>query len=188
MRFFLKHNPFNRNNLTQLKGSWNFVSVSRTTANLTAAIVVSVLGAMFAVLGAQPASSRPFQAAPAPSHSVWDGVYTQQQSDRGQTIYSHLCSSCHGDKLTGKESEDSPALAGKDFQNEWDGRTVGDLFRKIQRKMPQDNPGRLSPQESVDLVAFILNFNAFPVGKAELPPQNEALVTIRFEAKKPDQK
>ncbi|HKD15679.1 MAG TPA: hypothetical protein VKE71_14185, partial [Candidatus Angelobacter sp.] len=66
-----------------------------------------------------------------------------------------------GDQLTGKESENSPALTGKTFEDQWNGRTVGDLFRKILRKMPQDDPGRLTPQESADLVAFLLRFNKF---------------------------
>lgn len=144
------------------------------------------IGAAVAMLGSQPAS--PLQTAPADSHSVWDGVYTKAQAQRGEAIYGHLCASCHGDKLTGKESEDSPALTGRDFESEWKGRTVGDMFRKILRKMPQDNPGKLSPQESVDLTAFILSFNGFPADKTELPPQNEALVLIRFDAKKPEQK
>src|SRR5215813_11724735 len=96
--------------------------------------------------------------------------------------------SCHGDQLTGKESENSPALTGKTFEDQWNGRTVGDLFRKILRKMPQDDPGRLTPQESADLVAFLLRFNKFPSGKTELPPDNEPLAAIHFEARKPDQK
>ena len=145
-----------------------------------------LIGAAVAMLGWQPAS--PMQPATVDSHSVWDGVYTKPQAQRGEAIYGHLCASCHGDKLTGKESEDSPALSGRDFEAEWKGRTVGDMFRKILRKMPQDNPGKLSPQESVDLTAFILSFNGFPAGKGELPPQNEALVLIRFDAKKPEQK
>ena len=134
-------------------------------------------------MGAQTSGPQPAQ-----SHSVWDGVYTQQQAQRGQAIYDRLCSSCHDEKLTGKESEDSPALTGRDFESEWDGRTAGDMFRKILRKMPQDKPGRLSPQESVDLVAFILSFNGRPAGKTELPPENEILGRIHFDAKKPEQK
>jgi cytochrome c len=122
------------------------------------------------------------------SRSVWDGVYNQAQADRGNALYSHECASCHGDNLMGKESENSPALTGERFTSQWDGRTVGDMFRKILRKMPQDDPGTLSPQQSVDLVAFLLSFNKFPAGKAELPPQNDVLAGIRFDQKKIEQK
>lgn len=153
-----------------------------------AGLVIFVVGAVLATVSAQPTSPQPAQTASPESHSVWDGVYTQAQAQRGQALYGQQCSSCHGEKLTGKESEDSPALSGGDFQSEWTGRTVGDLFRKILRKMPQDNPGKLTPQQSVDLAAYILNFNAFPAGKAELPPQNDVLATIHIDAKKPNQK
>ncbi|HEY6253010.1 MAG TPA: c-type cytochrome [Candidatus Angelobacter sp.] len=150
--------------------------------------VVATLGVLLVTMGAQTPNLELAKTAPAESHSVWDGVYTQKQAQRGEAIYDQQCSSCHGEKLTGKESEDSPALTGRDFDNEWKGRTVGDMFRKILRKMPQDNPGHLTAQQSADLVAFILSFNAFPAGKTELPPQNEALVGIRFDEKKPEQK
>jgi|SRR5215469_4688863 len=154
-------------------------------------LVIFALGALLAVMNAQPTRPQPAHTAHTASqesHSVWDGVYTQAQAQRGQALYTQQCSSCHGEKLTGKESEDSPALTGGDFQSEWTGRTVGDLFRKILRKMPQDNPGKLTPQQSADLVAYILSFNAFPAGKAELPPQSDALATIHIDAKKPNQK
>ena len=119
---------------------------------------------------------------------MWDGVYTDKQAERGGRLFRSECSSCHGDQLAGKESENTPALTGKDFETQWSGRTVGDLFRKILRKMPQDDPGRLTPQEGADLVAFLLNFNKFPAGKTELPPQPEPLAAIHFDEKKPDQK
>ena len=159
-----------------------------TNLGIFTGVAIATLVVLLVTVGAQTPSPKLAQTAPAESHSVWDGVYSQKQAQRGQAIYDQQCSSCHGEKLTGKESEDSPALTGRDFENEWKGRTVGDLFRKILRKMPQDNPGHLTPQQSVDLLAFILSFNGFPVGQTELPPQNEALVNVRFDDKKPQQK
>ena len=38
------------------------------------------------------------------SSSVWDGVYTQAQADRGKTAYNESCAACHGDQLTGVRS------------------------------------------------------------------------------------
>lgn len=123
-----------------------------------------------------------------PFHSVRDGIYSEKQADRGQALYREKCSSCHGDQLAGKEGDDDvPALAGHDFSVAWNGQTVGDLYRKILRKMPQDSPGSLTPQQSIDLVAFLLRFNKFPSGKGDLAPDNESLNGIRFEARKPDQ-
>jgi hypothetical protein len=41
--------------------------------------------------------------------------------------------------------------------------------------MPQDDPERLSPGQSADVLAYILSVNKFPNGKAELPQQSEML-------------
>lgn len=147
--------------------------------NLTKSVLVVMAGIFVMHLFAQTPNQQGQG-----SRSVWDGVYSQAQADRGKALYSHECASCHGDNLMGKESENSPALTGQHFTSQWNGRSVGDVFRKILRKMPQDDPGTLSPQESVDLVAFLLNFNKFPVGKADLPPENDILEGIHFDQKK----
>ena len=118
---------------------------------------------------------------------MWDGVYSAKQAERGEALYHKQCSSCHGEKLTGKRDEDIPPLAGQRFTDEWNHRPVGDLFKKILRTMPQDDPGSLTSQQSADIVAFILSFNIFPAGDAELPADDKALSIIRIEAK-PKQK
>lgn len=50
--------------------------------------------------------------------------------------------------------------------------------------MPQDDPGRLSPQQTADAIAYILSANKFPPGKAELAQERARLREIRFEAVK----
>ena len=119
------------------------------------------------------------------AHSVWDGVYTEEQANRGKALYGNECASCHGDALTG--GEEAPPLAGDAFLANWNGLTVGDLFERIRKSMPQDNPGRLSPQQDADILAFMLGANRFPVGKTELESRTEQLKQIRFEASKPRQ-
>lgn len=160
-------------------GPSNFILISALAAMLCAFLVA---------LGAQTASPHSTPSQPTQSRSVWDGVYTEKQAERGERLFRHTCSSCHGDQLTGNAGDNVPALTGKEFQEEWSGRTVGDMFRKILKKMPQDDPGTLTPQESVDTVAFLLSFNKFPDGKTELPPDNDALAAIHIDAKKPDPK
>src|SRR5262249_36775476 len=120
--------------------------------------------------------------------SVWDGVYAARQAVRGEALFHQNCSICHGDKLKGRPDEDIPALAGGRFTDDWKKRNVGELFRKIMRTMPQDDPGRMNPQQSADLVAFLLSFNMFPAGEAELPPDDQALSGIRFEGPKREKK
>jgi len=124
--------------------------------------------------------------APADSRSVWDGVYTEEQAKRGEAVYRKDCGACHGDMLTGGES--APALTGSGFQANWNGLTLGDLFDRIRKTMPQTAPGRLTRQQVADVLAFTLSINKFPAGKTELYRQSEMLKEIRFETKKPGAK
>ncbi|MBZ5560333.1 MAG: cytochrome c [Acidobacteriia bacterium] len=117
--------------------------------------------------------------------SVWDGVYTQAQADRGKDLYSTQCASCHGPELTGGEM--APPLAGGEFISGWDGLTVGDLFERIRISMPQNSPGSLSGQQNSDILAFMFAANKFPTGTAELPKEAGILKMIKFEAKKAPQ-
>ena len=116
------------------------------------------------------------------TRSVWDGVYTADQSKRGAAVYAKECASCHGAELTGGES--APPLTGGAFLSNWNGLTVGDLFERIRQSMPLDDPGRLSRQQDADVLAFILNANEYPAGKAELDKQTEVLKLIKIEPKK----
>jgi hypothetical protein len=50
--------------------------------------------------------------------------------------------------------------------------------------MPSDGPGRLSRQLCTDVVAYLLNANGFPAGKADLANDAAAQKQITIEAKK----
>jgi cytochrome c len=117
------------------------------------------------------------------SKSVWDGVYTEDQSKRGETVAKEECVRCHGQGLSG--GEEAPPLAGAGFLANWNGSTMGDLFERILISMPTDSPGRLTRQENADVLAYMLNLNKFPSGKTELDRQTEVLKQIKFEAAKP---
>ncbi len=114
--------------------------------------------------------------------SVWDGVYTQAQSDRGRAAYAKECASCHGAELDGSGA--APPLAGTEFKSTWNGQTAGDLFDKIQTTMPANEPGKLSREQNADILAFLLSSNGFPAGLRELSSEAAALAKIRFEAAK----
>jgi mono/diheme cytochrome c family protein len=118
-----------------------------------------------------------------PTTSVWDGVYTQAQAERGRGLYSQECASCHGSELTGGEM--APPLSGGEFMAGWDGLTVGDLFERIRISMPQNSPGSLSGQQNADILAFVFSANKFPPGDTEMPKEAGILKTIKFEVKKP---
>ena len=119
------------------------------------------------------------------ARSAWAGVYSEAQQKRGEVIYSRECSTCHGERLKGGEG--APALAGSDFAAGWNGRTVGDLFDRITQTMPAppEQPGKLTPQQTADVVAHILSVNSFPAGTTELTVEIDALKRIRIDASKP---
>jgi quinoprotein glucose dehydrogenase len=120
------------------------------------------------------------------TRSVWDGIYTKAQADRGRDLYDGHCQECHGDDLEG--DPENPPLATPAFVDKWNSLTVGDLFERVHRDMPLDKRGTLTRQKAVDLVAFLLSFNKFPAGARELPADLATLRQIRIDATRPDGK
>ena len=110
--------------------------------------------------------------------TVWDGVYTDEQTRRGETAYLSACASCHGTALEGGDM--TPPLVGGVFTSNWNDLTVGDLFERIRTTMPLDTPGRLTRQQNADAIAFILKANGWPAGAQELPADPPALKQIRI--------
>ena len=123
-------------------------------------------------------------AASSESRSVWERVYTEEQAKRGETVYRKECASCHGDTLVGGGG--AAPLTGGTFLSNWNGLTLGDLFDRIRKTMPQGTPGKLTKQQDADVLAYVLSFNKFPAGKTELSRQTEFLKEIRFEATNPN--
>jgi mono/diheme cytochrome c family protein len=111
-----------------------------------------------------------------------DGIGTDAQVKRGSEAYQMLCAACHDAQLAG--SGTAPALAGTDFSANWKDENVNSLFERIRATMPADNPGSLKRDQVADLVAFILNFNKYPLGKGDLPTDSEALKAIKITAPK----
>ena len=120
--------------------------------------------------------------AQAPGKTTNDGVFTDAQVKKGNEVYQQQCAACHDAQLAG--SGTAPALAGTDFSANWKDETVGSLFERIRATMPADNPGSLQRPQVAELVAFILNFNKYPVGQTDLATDFEALKTIKITAVK----
>ena len=111
-------------------------------------------------------------AVPDTTRTTLDGVYTTDQADRGQKLYSMSClGGCHN----------STSHKGDAFKKNWGGHLVSELFFTIKENMPDDNPGMLSPNESVDVIGYLLKINGVPAGKDELRPDVDALKKIRIE-------
>ena len=113
--------------------------------------------------------------------SVWTGVYTAAQADAGEKTYYARCSTCHGDDLGGREQ--APALAGPQFVDAWDGKDLRLILDRI-AAMPPADPKKLTPSESLELLAFLLRSSEMPSGSTALSADRALLAEIRFERKK----
>lgn len=101
--------------------------------------------------------------------SIWDGVFTAEQAERGRLVYEMECSACHGFELMSADGY-APDLIGFRFTSSWHGRTLDERFEKIQTTMPLGKAGSLTAAEVVDIVAYILDYNGYPAGDDELVP------------------
>lgn len=113
--------------------------------------------------------------------SIWDGVYTTAQADRGKALYVDSCAKCHGGTLDG--NDEVPALKGAHFMADWETQSVVDLVNRIRTTMPMDNPGTLSTESAINVVSYILQQNGIPTGSAELT--DGTAMQIRIDAQKP---
>lgn len=120
-------------------------------------------------------------AADSPS-SVWDGVFTEAQADRGQALYPGPCGLCHGRRLNGAPDDpdmpSAPPLARARFIRTWDGRSLATLFEYTRATMPQDNPTSLTDEEYIDVIAYMLEVGGMPPGDDELRPDARSLARI----------
>lgn len=109
------------------------------------------------------------------NRSVWDGVYSDRQANRGRNVYETACASCH----------EPDELRGDVFMSEWKGRTVEEYFDYLWKNMPKGNPESLPRAEYGDVIAYIFRQNTFPAGRNDLDTRPENLRLIRIEPKSP---
>lgn len=145
-------------------------SRTATAAALAAALIGGVYSVARVELRAQ-------------EQSVWDGIYTEEQAQRGSVIFDRECAQCHGP--AGNGGSMAPALVGGAFSANYDTQTVGDLFERNKTTMPPGKENGLSSQQYADITAYILQVNKFPSGKTELSTQTPMLKGIKYLAQKP---
>ena len=105
------------------------------------------------------------------SSSTASGVYSEAQAVRGRDVYLGSCKSCHAPE----------SHTGELFRSRWEGRALSELFNYIRAEMPKNEPGSLSPQESADVLAYLLKLNRMPTGAADVATDSVALKAIRIE-------
>jgi len=100
-------------------------------------------------------------------------AFTEEQVQRGRSLYQKNCQDCHGSTLDNGEFGGAP-LKGSYFRQHWEAGDVSGLFGYMNTLMPPDRPGQLSPQSYVDLTAFLLSSNGYAAGAEELTADQDA--------------
>jgi ankyrin repeat protein len=97
----------------------------------------------------------------------WDGVFTDQQAQRGQQVYQRACAACHLESLQGDDV--SPPLVGKGFLARFIGLSAHEMVQNLRASMPQNAPDSLGDRAYIDLVSYLLKANGSKAGALELP-------------------
>ena len=113
------------------------------------------------------------------STDIWEGVFTEEQVERGNEAYDRHCVVCHSEDLGGVDDE-TPSLTEPAFRWSWVGKTIADRFERTQTTMPLNEPGSLDGQVYADIISYILHFNGYPVGEVELTADLERMEEIEI--------
>lgn len=117
---------------------------------------------------------------PAQGRTVWNGVFTADQADRGRNEFAGHCAECHGGNLQG--GADGKRLDGEQFWTDWKESTVGELLTYVSKNMPRSEDGStagtLSASTYSDIVSYVLSANGFPAGTQALTAASSAGIAI----------
>jgi mono/diheme cytochrome c family protein len=105
--------------------------------------------------------------------TVLDGVYTEQQAQRGEEHYQAICAACH----EGAEPEANPPK-GSEFIERWRDAPVSFLYNFIHTDMPGNKPGSLTEKTYIDLVAYLLQANGYRTGTSELTAAKTSTILL----------
>ncbi|MDN5873268.1 MAG: transporter substrate-binding domain-containing protein [Sinobacteraceae bacterium] len=104
-------------------------------------------------------------------------IYTAAQADVGAKLYAGACARCHGKKLEGFVG---PALKGRHFAPASFDFHVKDIFMILSNNMPADQPGTMSHESYVQIMAFLLQQNGYPAGDKKLTFGGALRSTVPF--------
>jgi cytochrome c5 len=114
-----------------------------------------------------------------PFPTIWSGVYTQAEADRGKQTSARLCSRCHGTDLKGKST--APGLTGAKFFDRWNDLRLVDVIAYIQGAMPREHEFFVSADATREIVGFMLQQSGIPPGtepiSRDVKVLNEILIT-----------
>lgn len=106
-------------------------------------------------------------AAQASDSKIWSGVFAPAQAERGKQVFLSTCTTCHSFDLKGNNGR-GPAIVGDPFMANWETENLGNLFARLKSTMPRNNPGSLTDDVYLELLAYVLQENGFPAGTEAL--------------------
>jgi nitrate/TMAO reductase-like tetraheme cytochrome c subunit len=98
------------------------------------------------------------------------GWYTAGQAATGAKTYARSCAPCHGAELEGGAG---PALKGASWQQLYGGAKLLTVWGEIKGPMAQNAGTTFSTQQSLDLLAYLLQQNGLPAGNQPLADTRE---------------
>lgn len=137
-------------------------------------ITMSGLAALTLLAGCQASAPTPEPApAPAPAAadtperepSVLDGIFTLAQAERGEEVFTAVCSECH----------DTADYTDEAFLSRWNDKSVYQLYYQIHDTMPYGAPSSLTRQQYTDVLTYIFHLNGMPTGDTELGSDDDSL-------------
>ena len=137
-------------------------------------ILIAVCAVLTVVTGLQVVRAQ--------AKSVAEGIYTEEQAKKGVALYKEQCAACHGEDMAGNDI--IPSLTGDTFATNWTGKSVGELYEKINLTMPALNPGSLTGDQTAEIIAAMLSANKYPAGKMALANAMEPLNAVKIDAPK----
>lgn len=101
-----------------------------------------------------------------------DKVYAKAQAARGAEVYVKHCERCHTPEKVPAGKKPGPSVQGPKFFEVWQDRPLGELFDAIFNTMPSDGSAILTPDQTLEVVSYLLQLNGLPEGQA--PLKNDA--------------
>ena len=109
--------------------------------------------------------------------TIWDGVFTQAQSDAGKVLYTGSCQTCHGP--TGRGGPGGPGITGANLNKNWEETSLFDFYTFAHTNMPPGKAGSIgNEQDYVNVVAYIMDMHGADAGESELVFNEEQLSNI----------
>jgi cytochrome c5 len=124
--------------------------------------------ALTAAIGVRALAAQPSGQSPAPPKTIKDKVFTKEQAARGADLYAKSCDRCHDPAKVPAGKKPGPPTIGAKFLENWQDKTLGELYGTIFNTMPGDGTLILTADQSLDLVAYVLQANGFPAGETPL--------------------